>query len=157
MGSGFGETTKVEKRWGCCKKLCFGHPKLEESRTKLSRLQDRPIEETEHLGYVPAMLHVGPVVPFVLERMIDETPNHLIRGKNMIHSPQMQLLEPYMRDLRGMTMESNIEKVWVEEAMEMNIQVRNEINVFLQEASSQKQNFFSDWIMRHKLKQIVKR
>ncbi|XP_062088437.1 disease resistance protein RPM1-like [Humulus lupulus] len=160
-----GEMTVKAELQKIVKKINFTNhiiKSVEESRTKLSTLQDRPIDDTEHLGYVPAMLHVAPVVPFVLERMIVETPNHLIRGKKMVNKTrsillQMQLLEPYMRDLRGLKMESNMEKAWLEEAMDTNIQVRNDINIFLQEASNQNQNFFSDWILRRKLKQIVKR
>lgn len=73
---------------------------LEDWRSKVRRLQDRPIEETEHSTGVPPMLPFRPGVAFVLERLLAEKPN-LVRGMGeqtrsvIMH---LQLLEPFVKD-----------------------------------------------------------
>ncbi|PON88922.1 NB-ARC domain containing protein [Trema orientale] len=133
---------------------------LEDSRIKVRRVQDRPIDDSRK-SRVPVIPHPGPVVPLALERLIDETPNYLVGGSEMVEQIQfvliqLQLLEAFMRDLRGLRLESNIESVWLEEARETNVQVQYDIKTFLVAASNQNRNVFSGWIWRRKFKQILK-
>ncbi|POO03648.1 NB-ARC domain, LRR domain containing protein [Trema orientale] len=111
---------------------------LEDWRSKVRRLQDRPIEETEHSTGVPPMLPFRSGVAFVLQRLLAEKPN-LVRGMGeqtrsvVMH---LQLLEPFVKDLRRFKPDSRIDMVWQEEAQKIIVQAQNDLNTFLQEAAN---------------------
>ncbi|XP_062087814.1 putative disease resistance protein At1g50180 isoform X1 [Humulus lupulus] len=134
--------------------------KLEESRIKVRSLQDRPIDEAEQ-SFV-----IGPMPPFrsgvalVLERLVTEEPK-LVRGvgdKVLSLVMQLQLLRAFMKDLRELRLESEIEKVWVEEAQQITARSQNDVNTFLQDAADQPRwlAFITDYrLLRRKLENVI--
>ncbi|GMN36879.1 hypothetical protein TIFTF001_006364 [Ficus carica] len=133
---------------------------LEESRIKVRRLQDRPIDEGEHTSLIPR-LPFSSGVALVLERLISERPD-LVRGMaEQIPSVviQLQLLRAFLKDLRGLRLESEIEKVWLEEAQNIIDQAKSAIQTFLQEAANQSRwlsVFGHHWGLRRKFKKNIK-
>ncbi|PON88919.1 NB-ARC domain containing protein [Trema orientale] len=131
---------------------------LEDSRTKVRRLQDRPIEETAEQIRVPPVLSFRSEVASLLERLINENPN-LVRG--MVEQTRsvvmhLQLLEPFINDLQGLWLESKIEEVWLDEAQKIIDHAQNDTNAFdtlLQEPENQM--ISGDWFLRRKFMQSI--
>ncbi|PON38908.1 NB-ARC domain, LRR domain containing protein [Parasponia andersonii] len=135
--------------------------KLEESRTKVRRLQDRPIDDAEQRVVIRPMPPFRSGVALVLERLIDVEPV-LVRGiADQVRTTvmQLQLMRAFTKDIRELRLESEIEKAWVEEAQEITAQAQNDVNSFLQEASNHPRwlAVVTDYrLLRRKLKQIIK-
>ncbi|EXB23829.1 Disease resistance protein RPM1 [Morus notabilis] len=133
---------------------------LEESRMTVRRLQDRPIDESEHPSDPPRAPFDSKVASD-LELLISNRPN-LVWGMSAqipFVVMQLHLLEAFIKDLHGLKLERAIEKVWLDEAQNIIDQTNNVIKTMLQETANKVRwlSIFKDyWGLRRKFKKNIK-
>ncbi|XP_062088441.1 disease resistance protein RPP13-like [Humulus lupulus] len=133
---------------------------LEESRMKVRSLQDRPIEEAERSSVIRPMPPFRSAVALVLERLVTVEPD-LVRGvadKVFSLVMQLKLLRAFIKDIRELRLDSELEKVWVEEVQLVTARSQRDINIFMQDAADQPRwlAVITDYrLLRRKLENVI--